>query len=92
MLEPKATASHLDSTRLRHADRTALCPPSDVTRKTYARTEFFSVDQGGPPALFSGHHSDLGHGGEKADRRGREPSPAQSFVLQSVLSEPFEGG
>jgi hypothetical protein len=30
--------------RLRHADRTALCLSSDVTRKTYARTEFLVIN------------------------------------------------
>src|SRR6266436_7086942 len=43
MFEPKATASHLDSTPLRHADCIERCPLSGVTRKIFARTEFFSV-------------------------------------------------
>jgi hypothetical protein len=30
--------------RLRHADCTAPCPPSGVTRKTNAQTEFFRFD------------------------------------------------
>src|SRR5712664_3126794 len=40
---PNATAPHLDSTLLRHADCVERCPLLGVTRKTFAHTEFFSV-------------------------------------------------
>src|SRR5882724_4864440 len=40
---PNATAPHLDSTPLRHADCVEQCPSSRAKRKTCARTEFFPV-------------------------------------------------
>src|SRR5882672_12199386 len=39
---PNVTAPHLDSTPLRHANCIEQCPLSGVTRKTFARSEFFS--------------------------------------------------
>src|SRR4030088_1344608 len=46
MFEPKATASHLDSTRNGHADCIARCPLSGAKRKTFARSEFFRFCEG----------------------------------------------
>src|SRR3984957_1415554 len=43
MFEPKATASHLDSTQMRSINRIEQCPSSGIKRKTYARGEFFAV-------------------------------------------------
>src|ERR1700730_17705478 len=40
---PNATAPHLDSTPLRHADCIEQCPLSGVTRRHLRKAEFFSV-------------------------------------------------
>jgi hypothetical protein len=42
MFGPKATASHLDSTQMRSADRVEQCPRSKAKRKTSTRDEYFA--------------------------------------------------
>ena len=42
MFEPKATASHLDSTRFGHGAMSDLSPLSGVERTTSAQSEYFA--------------------------------------------------
>jgi len=55
MFEPKATASHLDSTQMRSAEPVEQCPSSEAKRKTSTRDEYFAflTHFGGRPDIVA---------------------------------------
>jgi hypothetical protein len=81
MLEPKATASHLDSTLLRHAERFANCPLKGLDHKSQAHVRTNDPEQKSEIKIV--RISDTGTSLESGVRR-LEPLRARHYAVQAI--------